>query len=271
VRHGVRLAPLVALLLGGAALAAERPPESRAEARSVASVINALEHKDCERVVSRLNDGLAAKYPGIYMLAGALYEDGLCLKASWDRAQRMYQLAHESGHGGGMLKLVAGHALGGRDPAAALWWAQQARQALPPPCVVPEAQRGQPEDFVAVLRNWPPGVLESCLYTAGVMAALGAEAEYPSMALAHSIVGKVEMVFVPASGQITWRTIEVDAQQLFGVASGDTARNMGSRRVRSSLEDYLREVGERVLKRYQRPGGVPASWQMTGTYEFKFE
>ena len=261
-----------ALLLAGSALAAEQPKETRGERGALSSVHAAIALQDCAAAVARLNEGLTRQYTGIFLMAGLMYEEGICLKPNWERAESLYLRAHAAGHRAGVLRLVAGHARNNRDPAAALWWAQQGKSAvIPPPCRVPESDRNDPDRFVAALRAWPAGQMQACVYTAGVMAMVTGDTEYPSTALHFSIAGQVEMTFEPAKGAIVWRTLNIEAGQMVGVVSADALLDRNSRRVQQSLEIYLRNEGARVLRLFERPAGVPADWRLTTVFSFQLE
>jgi TPR repeat protein len=139
----VKAALAVALLGIGWAVSAEniRPDTTRDGQEWMGGVHSALEHRDCKLAVARLNQGLERRYPDAFLLAGAMFEQGLCVKTEWDRAATMYQRALAVGHGGGQFRLVAG--LAERGAPVALWWAQE-RDAvmLPDECRVPaEAHR----------------------------------------------------------------------------------------------------------------------------------
>ena len=258
-----------ALLLAGSALAAEQPEETGAERDAVSSVHVAIARQDCAAAVARLNEGLARQYTGIYLMAGLMYEDGICLKPNWERAERLYLRAHAAGHRAGVLRLVAGQARNSRDPAAALWWAQQGHgMALPLPCRVPETVWNDPARFVDALHAWPVGQLEACVYAAGVTAMVTGDTEYPGTALDFNIAGQVEMTFEPAKGTIAWRTIQIEARQMAGLVSADTLRDRDSRRVQQSLEIYLRDGGDRALRQFTRPAAMPADWRLTVVFAF---
>ena len=253
-------------------MAAERPEQSRAERSSIDRVLVAVEGKDCARAVSRLNDGLADKYPGIYLLAGSMYEEGICLKPNWERAVQMYQRAEQLGHRGGLFKLVAGYAYRERDPALALWWAQQSQQlSLPGPCRIAEWVQKDAAALETTLRAWPPARLAACNYTAGVLATVAGDAEYPHAAISHALAGKVEMTFVPAAGTLAWRTLDVEERPLIGLINATAAADRTSRDAKASLETYMREVGERALRRFVRPASIDPDWRLTYVFEFRIE
>lgn len=267
------LALLVAATAAGVhAQQRQRPEMSRAESQALHGVLLALEHKDCRDAIDRLNSGLAKAYPGVFMLAGALYEEGLCLKPDWERAERMYLRAHEAGHNDGLVRLVAGYAQGGRDPGAALWWAQRApRLPVPADCRVGATESADPDRFVAAVRAWPRERLNGCLYVLGVTARVIGDVDYPSSAFGFGLAGSVQMQFNPSAGAIEWRTLHVEERQLLGVVTGETLFDRSSRRAQRAFEDQMRAVGERALKAFERPAGVPEAWQVTMEFAFRLE
>jgi hypothetical protein len=260
------------LALAAGALAAERPPQTQSEIDTVQSVHSALSHRDCELAISRLNDGLARQYPDVFMLAGWIYEEGFCVKPNWERAEAMYFRARDTGHHGGLLRLIAGYGAKGRDPAAALWWAQQVESIdLPEPCRMDQRLWSDPELFVATLKLWPGGRLAACVYTAAVAAAVAGQAQYPPTAIEFAMIGKVQMRFVPSTPAITWQTTEVELLQMGGVIDGDQARDRDSRWMQRSFENHLRRLGDQVLARYQRPLAVPTDWLLGMVFVFRQE
>lgn len=260
------------LTLVASALAAERPPQTQAEIDTVQSVHSALNHRDCELAISRLNDGLARQYPDVFMLAGWIYEEGFCVKPNWERAEAMYFRARDTGHHGGLLRLIAGYGAKGRDPAAALWWAQQVDSLdLPEACRIDERLWRDPDLFVATLKLWQPGRLAACVYTAAVASAVAGQAQYPQAAQEFAMVGKVQMSFVPSKPSIAWQTTEVELLQMGGVIDGDQARDRESRWMQRSFENYLRRLGELILARYQRPPSLPEDWVVRMVFVFHQE
>ncbi|MDN3922882.1 hypothetical protein [Roseateles violae] len=267
-------------LLGGllllapvAAPAAEqRPAPTRLETQAIDDVLVALQHRDCKLAAARLNEGMARKYAGIYLMAGTMYEQGLCLKPDWDRAARMYLMAHEAGHDAGAQRLVAGYAAPGRDPAAALWWASKHwPQNLLPECASAKSLVDQPEAFVEALRAWPAGRLRACVYVLGVTAALAGEVEYPSKGVQFSLDGELQMSFKPAAGTIEWTPLKLEMRQMTGAMNGDAVRDRDSRWVKDSFRSYLDEVAAGVLKRYPRPEGIDPAWRVEQVYAFQLQ
>lgn len=222
------------------------------EAEWLAGVHSALNHRDCKLAVSRLNDGLEARYPDAYLMAGTMFEDGLCVKAQWERAASMYQRAHAAGRPTGMYRMVAG--LASRDAPVALWWAQKlGAPALPDFCRLAADVHGNAEAYAAALRVWPPGQLAACAYIAGVQAAVFGEIKHPSVALGRYVDGKVTMRFVPAAGSIDWRVDELEdiLPTPFEAPAGRKARQ--SAEVSQDLHRYLETISRRALERFVKP------------------
>lgn len=265
-------AVLLALCAAGASTHGEslRPKETRAEQLAAGSVRAALEARDCPKAVQHLKDGLSARHPGLYLIAGTMYEEGLCLKPDWERAQRYYQAGLEAGHRGGQFKIIAGLAHGPRDIAAALWWAQRGLPgAMPAPCLVEPAIHEVPERYVAALQSWPVGQVAACVYTAGVLAMITGDVQYPPDSMGLQLTGRVAMKFVPADSRIEWTTLETDRPPPVGVVSGDWLLDRQSRGARDSFRRHLDETGQRALKRFApRPPGIDPGWQSQVQYVF---
>lgn len=269
VLRAVLPAVLLGLVATSAGAAGRKEPPSRVEQQAVAGIHDAMRSGgSCELAVSRLNDGLKRKYPSVYLMAGTMYEQGVCLKPDWDRAARMYQAANAAGEPKGLLKLVAGLAQGGRDRAAALYWAMEsATQGLPDECTAGRELRDDPDAYVAQLRGWPAGQLDACVYVAGVVAAIGGDVEYPAIGTAYAVYGSYRMDFRPAAAAVEWTELELRLSDM-GVASGDDVRDRDSRRVRDSLRRELQEASERALRRFTAPAGLPAGWRLQQIYTF---
>lgn len=268
------LAPAWLTVLAASAAAqgqALRVEESPLEREAVADVAQALRAAQCERAVSRLNEGLKARHPGMFVLAGSMYENGVCLKPSWERAERLYLSASEAGHEGGLLRLVAGLAEGGRDIGAARWWLQRSRVLVPEECRVPGFVADQPEAFVVTLRQWSAQRLATCVYAAGVMSHLAADIDYPTVALSFGESATVRAEFQPAAGVIEVRTLEREALAgRYGLTSGSDEMLAASGKVRSALEAHVREVADRALARFSRPGsGISPDLKLTSDFAFR--
>lgn len=272
MRHG--FGPAAALLLAALAFVApshgaERPPSSAREDEAVLGIRSAIQGKDCTLAVKRLNEALPERYPDVLLMAGAMYEHGLCLKPNWDRAARMYKLAHDAGHQAGALRLIVGYALPGGQPSAALWWASKhAPFMLPPDCRSGVAVVDEVDAFAATLMAWPAQRLLACNYVVGVQAALAGELQYPSQALDFNLNGEVVMDYVPAQQSITWRTEQVELVPIMGVVDGDATRDRSGRAVQRSFERHLAKLGETTLQRFPKPEGVDPTWRFERRFVF---
>jgi hypothetical protein len=229
--------------------------------KAVRAVQDAVARGDCAGAVSALNAGLAKAYPQVWMLAGAMYEDGICLKANWDRAVSFYQRADAAGHAGAAQRLAAGYAspVGGRDLAAALWWAARARTALPSPCaqVVPLADDA--DRFIAALKAWPAGQLGACAYAAAVMSSVQGELVAPDLAAAYGLQGTVRLSYVPDQARLDI----IDDLKLTSTAVQDAlAQKADERAARAALTQQLRQAADRAFKRYDKPAGIPPAWHV---------
>ena len=259
------------LWVGVAVQAAPRPEMTAHERDLLGDVYKALQARDCKRAVERLNAGLARQFPDIYIMAGSMYEQGLCLSTNWERAERMYQLARSAGHGAGVLRLIAGYAHQRRDPASALWWAHQPGSAIAPAfCSAGEAAAKDPDAFVAALRAWPAGRLAQCTYVVGVLAAISGEVEYPSVAQDYAMSAELTMDFQPAAGKVDWATVDVTLEETAGVVDGDAMRDRNARSVQNSFRTYLSGVSDGVLARFARPDGIDPAWRVQQSYAFTF-
>lgn len=251
---------------------AQRGLEPTPAQKAVQVVLDAIQNRDCPGAVAGLNAGLAKAYPEIFTLAGALYQEGVCVRQNWQRAEGLYQRAIALNHPGVMPRLAAGYAsaAGGRDQAAALWWAARAKTALPAACasVVPLA--GDADKFVAALQAWPAAQIQHCAYAAAVMASVQAELEQPDFAASYGMVGTVVMNFAPAQGRIDIQDDGVDAPPpAVGVVTGGSSQDMERRAARLAFQAQLRQAADVALKRFEKPAGLPADWRVEARYVFQ--
>ena len=259
---------LLALVAASAGAAGRKEPPSKVEEQAVAGIHDALRASDCALVASRLNDGLKRKYPSVYLLAGTLYEQGVCLKPDWERAARLYQQANLAGEPQGLQRMIAGLAEGGRDRAAAMYWALEDPAGLPDDCLAGRELRNEPEAYVAQLRRWPAGRLEACVYLVAVASAIAGEIEYPSVGSAYAVYGRYRMDFQPAAATVEWEELELRLGDMGGAVSGDDVRDRDSARVKQTLRSALQETSHRALRRFTRPAGVPAAWRVQREFAF---
>ena len=239
--------------------------------KAVDAVLAAVRDRDCKGAVAALNAGLAKSTPEVWTLAGALFEEGVCLKPSWERAVGYYQRAAGAGQAGVTARLAAGYAapVGGPDKAAAVWWAYRARTPLPGACQGAAALVNDADRFVAALQAWPAGQLDACAYAAGVMARIQSDLEDPGLAAAYGLEGKVTMVFMPASARVDISEAMTDAAPPGGVVADGVLREREQRLARQAFSKRLRELADRALARYQPPAQVPAAWRINAEFAVK--
>ena len=238
---------------------------------AVQVVLDAVQKRDCPGAVAGLNAGLAKAYPEMFTLAGALYEEGVCVRQSWERAEGLYQRALAVNHPGVAPRVAAGYASApaGPDLAASLWWAARARTAQPAACAAIAPLADDADKFVAALQAWPAGQLGHCAYAAAVMASVQAELEQPDFAASHGMAGTVVLTFVPAQGRIDIQDEGVDAQAAVPAVTVASSQDADRRAARRAFQAQLRQAADRALKRFERPARVPAEWRVEARHVFQ--
>ena len=233
-----------------------------------------VEARDCATAVARLTEGLAKKYPEVYMLAGAMFENGVCVKPDWDRAVGFYSNAFDGGQKAAMYRLMSGFAAPehGPDMAATLWWANRPTNDFSSAaCRVSAANREDPDRFVAELSSWPQQRLVHCNYLIGVMATMTGEVRFPTQANRVSLVGTVKLRFEPAVPRIDLTTEETREAAVGGWVDGNALEDRKSRAATGSFEAILRPIADRALKRYPQPAGVSPDMAIETKFVFLYE
>jgi hypothetical protein len=230
--------------------------------RAVQAVTSAITRGDCVAAAAALNAGLAKQHPEVWLLAGAMFEDGLCLKANWERALNFYQRADNAGQPAAAFRLAGGYATpaGGRDLAASLWWAARAKTALPASCAQVTPLAGDPDRFIAALKTWPAGQLDACAYAGAVMSAVQGELAAPDLAANLGLEGTIRIVYVPAEARVEFSDDLAAAGA--GVVTDAATRDAEARATRTALQEQLRQTADRALKRHAKPAAVPAAWRV---------
>lgn len=225
----------------------------------------------CVPAVEALKAGLVAKKPEVMLLAGTMYDEGLCVKADWNRAAAFYMRAQDSGQRFALERLIAGYARPGRDNGMALYWAAQspAHLGLPQECIPVADPPKNPDGFASAIDQMPPATFQSCVYTAGVMAQIFSETSYPPLALEWNVTGKILMVFDPAANTIDWKadTLNVPDTLPSGLRNGADDMVQNPRAVKNSLVNYMKGKGDFALKRFARP----STWGLDRTFRLKRE
>lgn len=255
VRSGiVSILLMAALALSGAVSA--RPTDAY-EQKTVADVIERVNAKDCAGAIKRLNAGIAADSPRVALLAGNMYEQGICLKPDLDRAAGYYITAHNGGESAAAYRLAAAYAMpaAGPDTAAALWWLKQTKARMGEQyCDVEKSDADDPERFVAALQKWTPVRLATCTYLAGVVATIAGESQYPRGPTMVEPEGTVMVRVTPALANVTIWTLGEGGVFSAARADGEKYQQRASRS--SRFEGMVREIADRALARYPKPAGA---------------
>lgn len=257
--------------------AAQLGAATRAGLDVVHEVRNRIAASDCGAAVERLKSGLKWGYPEVVLLAGSMYEHGICVKASWDTALTFYVQAHEGGAPEAAERIAAGFAdpARGPDAAAALWWNLQGRgSARTEACAVSPQAATDPDRFVAELRTWHPSRLAICNYIVGVISTISAEMRYPGHAEVLGLGGEVSLRFLPAVPRIDLKMGGSGVYVPYGVIRGDS---LPSRPLvplvplSGWFEHAMHALVNDALRRYPQPAGIPADAQAGVQFLFKRE
>lgn len=233
--------------------------------------------RDCGAAVKQLKVGLDEARPEVALLAGSMYENGICVKRSWDQAISFYVQAYDGGLLEAAERLAAGYAdpAQGPDIAAALWWSLRGRIALhfsgSTGCAVGVEAEQDPERFVAALRSWDLARLALCNYIAGVVSAVTADVKYPRRVQASGMRGEATLRFLPAVPRIDLKQGPEGEFRLSGWRDGDAAREREAGPAAEGFEAAFRESARRALRRYPQPAGIPAGLQVMARYVFVIE
>lgn len=269
----MRASPIAILLLALTGAAANAQAGTRSGALAVDAIRSSIAARDCGQAVDRLKSGLKNEYPEVFLLAGSMVENGLCVKRDWARAVSFYAQAHGGGEKDGAARIAAGYAdpANGPDVAAALWWAWKTPGFQLSHCAVPQEAAADPDRFVAALAAWPAARLASCNYIAGVLSTIAAEVKYPELAAAHGIGGDVTLRFLAGVPRIELQRGASHEYELLGWVSADTLRDRKTRRMGDGFEAALSAVANRALQRYPHPGGIPADTLIQVKFSFGIE
>lgn len=237
---------------------------------AVDAVRGSIAARDCQTAVKRLKSGLENDYPEMSLLAGSMYENGICVKRDWSRAVGFYVQAHDAGEKDGAARLAAGYAdpANGPDVAAALWWAWKLPGFGQRQCAVSKEAAADPDRFVAELAAWPKERLAACNYVAGVLSTIAAEVKYPELASSHGVGGDVTVRFLAGVPRIELQRGESREYELLGWVSADTLRDRKTRRMGDGFEAALSSVANRALARYPHPAGIPADTLIQLNFRF---
>jgi TPR repeat protein len=227
----------------------------------------------CKSAIDELKPGLKVRQPDLLLLAGSLYEEGICVATDWNKAVAMYQLADEAGHPAAAARLIAGYAKAGRDHGMALWWAARRNdQGRYPALCIPRADPANAEAFNTELEQMPAQLFRGCVYLVGVSTELYSHLQFPPTAAYHGISGIVAMRFDATRGNITWSQEELVESERHPGGVRDLAKDglENPRAIKRSLLTYMEERGKFALAQYQRPEGeLDPRLVVTSKFQFK--
>ncbi|WP_130300811.1 MULTISPECIES: hypothetical protein [unclassified Duganella] len=241
-------------------------PDPR-ETRRLAAL---LDNQDCPAAVQEVKDGIKARQPDVLMMAAAMMEDGVCMKANWEKAVSLYEMAYQAGSPTAWHAMVAALAAPGRDNGRALWFAAQRSYGLPGSCTPKADPLKQPDAFNDELERMPPEVFRACVYMAGVMSEVFGRTQYPPASLAYRMQGNLAMKFVPSSGVITW-IFEQTADSSPGNRDMSKAQFHDERKIEKELLNYVKAKSDFALARYTRPEGIDPALVLSGEFRFTID
>lgn len=231
-------------------------------------------NNDCESAVKLLNKVLAEKAPETYLLAGTMYEDGICLKKSWEKAIYYYSLAQQAPLNPerpqtkrmALSRIIGTLAMDQRDPGTALWWASSAPDTGPAACHSADHLRNDPDAFTAALNNWGAAKLSACVHTIGVLHRIAGDVAYPRDAAEQGMSGTFEMTFIPSQGSISWRTLDSSRLAVSQVAQPG---NTEARLVKKQFIDYFEAISKRALADFRKPDNIDPAWEIKKQFSFE--
>lgn len=231
-----------------------------------------IDHKDCAGAVRELNAGVGKNYPGVLLLAGAMFEGGVCLKANWTRAADYFQRAYDAGHPRAAARMASGYAApaGGPDKAAALWWAIRAESRLPSECMQAAPLVEDADQFVKALQAWPLARLDACVYVAGVINSISGDLDFSSRAALYGMKGDLTLTYLPAQSRVAVETDQIEFIQLPGAVDGDAIRERDNRKFRSEFALDVEAAADRAIRRYVKPAAIDEAWRLTLRVTFNY-
>lgn len=256
-------------------------PASAAETafgrQAAGAIVDRIAAKDCSGAVEDLKAGLKRGFDEVSLLAGSMYDNGVCVRRDWDRAVAFYAKAWDGGMKEAADRLAAGYAApeNGGDIAAALWWANrgrgQAGQAYGiKNCTVGATAVDDPDRMVEEMKSWEPARLTSCKYMLGVMSTMAAEVKYPAVAQRYGIGGSVVLRFMPGVPRIEIEKSDLREFEPLSRNQGDMTRERATKTI-ARFEKTINEVAERALRRYPNPGGIEADTAISVRYVFTMD
>ena len=205
------------------------------------------------------------------LMAGTMYERGMCVKKNWEQANQFYLMADAAGNVKARHKLVAG-LIGQGDAGGGLYWASKLPRDLPAQCYSKADPEKDPDAFAAELNSWPKERLNGCVYMAGVYNAIVGDMRFPAEAAAIGVWGSIQMKFVPATGTIEWTNVAHETRALSGlqVVKPDTPLAHRSGKADQILVNHGQLLSTQALQRFPRPEGIDPSLVLVDKFDFDF-
>jgi hypothetical protein len=225
--------------------------------RSLFNISTRIQQNDCAGAIAILNDGLAQRDPALLELAGAMTEDGICIKASWARAERYYVQAANKGRDGAVRRLISHHAR--QEPiasqAVALWWARDLKgesSGRDDSCRIASDPEKGVDGFVETIAVVPPEWVRACAYVVGVTSEAGILARMIYAMPRTTDEYTIRVRFYPSAGRI------------------EVLANDGATPVRNSIREAVTKEWERAMARFNKPQGIDPKWVVEVEYVYRF-
>jgi hypothetical protein len=192
------------------------------------------------------------------------------MKADWEKAVTLYEMAYQAGSGSAWSAMVAALAVAGRDNGRALWYAAQRPAAqrpssLPPYCFPKADPLKDPDGFNAGLERMTPEAYNACVYMVGVTSEVEGHAQFPSVATRFAVQGDLTMTFTPSAGTITWTFQQTADSIITGEQYGKEST------IDNSLLTYVTAKSKYALTRYTRPPGIDPTLVLRVKYVFTLD
>jgi hypothetical protein len=230
---------LVAAALFAGALAAQATP--------FADAMDAIKANDCRKLGDAVNEHLDSS-AAVKYLAGAMYEEGICVDRDLGKAARYYAAADGAGDSGAArdmaLQYLRGTNLRHSYARAGAWFAKSFHLAgSAPETKLPRSLPQLPASAISPDAEWA-GYLVSVGFIGSVTT------PYPNQALRDNVEGKFNATVCLASGTVETKAIRVEPGPSAGVRAVQ-----GSATLQRALEQNFRSVLESMPAPKSPPPG----------------
>jgi hypothetical protein len=228
-----------------------------------------LDSNDCPGALQVVKAGIKARQPDVLLMAGTMMEEGICMKADWEKAVTIYEMAYQEGSPTAWSSMIAALALPGRDNGRALWYAAQGGlpKGMPSGCIPTADPIKELDAFNTQLEHMAPGLFKACVYMVGVTNEVFGHVQFPPIALHYGVQGNLTMKFTPASGTIAW-TFEQTADSTAKYRAMARDQFDDERKIDKILLTYVTAKGKYALGRYARPDGIDPGIVLSSMFAF---